>query len=542
MARGKKKESTLTPEEKLAQALVHDWEQPYKVPKNWIWSYIRSGYEVTSSKRVHKDDWLSEGVPFYRTRELVKLSEHGHVDNELFISEEQYEEYKTTYGVPQIGDLLISGVGTIGVPYIVNSEEKFYFKDGNVIWFRNKGLFLSQYIYYLYKSLFMDNQIHEMSSGTTVDTYTIINANNTMVPVPPHAEQKRIVDRIEYLFAKLDEAKEKAQSVLDSFETRKAAILHKAFTGELTAKWRTEHGIGMDTWKHHAFCELCADIVRGGSPRPAGSPEFYDGPIPFMKVADITRNNSPYVSSAEYSIKEAGLKKTRMVNANTLLLTNSGATLGVPAICTFETTFNDGIAAFLGLPEDTLLFYYYFWTSKTSDLRAINKGAAQPNLNTTIIGDVEIDVPSDLEKYEIVRVLESLFTKEEQAKEAAEAVLEKIDLLKKSILARAFRGELGTNDPSEESALELLKSISGLPKEDKSPVKRVFISHDLENRINTDLERKIVKLFLQKNIDALPVSRLMSVSSEKFDVMEALRNLQQRGVLAKEKNKYILLR
>jgi type I restriction enzyme S subunit len=148
-----------------------------------------------------------------------------------------------------------------------------------------------------------------------------------------------------------------------------------------------------------------------------------------------------------------------MVGANTLLLTNSGATLGVPAICTFETTFNDGIAAFLGLPEDTLLFYYYFWTSKTSDLRAINKGAAQPNLNTTIIGDVEIDVPSDPEKYEIVRVLESLFTKEEQAKGAAEAVLEKIDLLKKSILARAFRGELGTNDPTEDPALELLKSV-----------------------------------------------------------------------------------
>ena len=89
MARGKKKESALTPEEKLAQALVPDWEQPYKVPENWAWSYIRFGYDVTSSKRVHKDDWLSEGVPFYRTRELVKLSELGYVDNELFISEEQ---------------------------------------------------------------------------------------------------------------------------------------------------------------------------------------------------------------------------------------------------------------------------------------------------------------------------------------------------------------------------------------------------------------------------------------------------------------------
>ena len=278
------------------------------------------------------------------------------------------------------------------------------------------------------------------------------------IPVPPCSEQQRIVDRIESLFSKLDGAKQKAQDALDSFETRKAAILHKAFTGELTAQWRKEHGMGMESWQTKKYSEIC-NIVRGGSPRPAGSPEFYDGNIPFMKVADITRNIGPYVNSTEYTIKEAGLKKTRMVDRNTLLLTNSGATLGVPAICTFKTTFNDGIAAFLGLNPDTLLFHYYFWTSKTADLRAINKGAAQPNLNTDIIGNVEISLPKENEQCEIVRILDNLLAKEQQAKEAAEGVLEQINLTKKAILARAFRGELGTNDPSEESAVELLKQV-----------------------------------------------------------------------------------
>ena len=131
-----------------------------------------------------------------------------------------------------------------------------------------------------------------------------------------------------------------------------------------------------------------------------------------------------------------------MVNANTLLLTNSGATLGVPAICKINTTLNDGIAAFLNLDSENLMFYYYFWSMKTEELRGINKGAAQPNLNTTMIGTVKINLPPLAEQKEIVLVLDSLLVKEQRTKEIAENILQEIDLLKKSILARAFRGKL----------------------------------------------------------------------------------------------------
>ena len=215
------------------------------------------------------------------------------------------------------------------------------------------------YLYYLMTSPYTVEGLNRYMKGDNSPSIRKDDIENYPYPIPPLAEQQRIVDRIESLFARLDEAKQKAQDALDSFETRKAAILHKAFTGELTAQWRKEHGTGMESWQTKKYSEIC-NIVRGGSPRPAGSLEFYGGNIPFMKVADITRNTGPYVNSTEYTIKEAGLKKTRMVDRNTLLLTNSGATLGVPAICTFKTTFNDGIAAFLGLNPDTLLFHYYF--------------------------------------------------------------------------------------------------------------------------------------------------------------------------------------
>lgn len=139
-----------------------------------------------------------------------------------------------------------------------------------------------------------------------------------------------------------------------------------------------------ESWEWTTIGELC-DVVRGGSPRPAGSKEFYDGPIPFLKVADLTHDEGIYVYMAQNSIKEAGLSKTRMIEADTLLLTNSGATLGVPKINTFPTTINDGIAAFLFLSNDIKLYVYWFLKSKTNSFRRIDQGAAQPNLNTDLI-------------------------------------------------------------------------------------------------------------------------------------------------------------
>ena len=449
MARGKKKE-TLTPEERLQATLVPASEQPYKVPGNWCWVPLQTidQYQSSSIDPSKHPETLFElySVPSSANNypEIVMGCEIG-----------------STKQVVKKGDILLCKINPrINRVWKVSQHtENALLASSEWIIVRSSEM-ISDYLMYCFSAPYFREYMLSNVSGVGgslmraqpkyVKTYPI--------PVPPCSEQQRIVDRIESLFSKLDGAKQKAQDALDSFETRKAAILHKAFTGELTAQWRKEHGMGMESWQTKKYSEIC-NIVRGGSPRPAGSPEFYDGNIPFMKVADITRNIGPYVNSTEYTIKEAGLKKTRMVDRNTLLLTNSGATLGVPAICTFKTTFNDGIAAFLGLNPDTLLFHYYFWTSKTADLRAINKGAAQPNLNTDIIGNVEISLPRENEQCEIVRLLDNLLAKEQQAKESAEGVLEQIDLIKKAILARAFRGELGTNDPSEESAVELLKVI-----------------------------------------------------------------------------------
>lgn len=453
MARSKKKTAVLSPEDKLRQALVPVDEQPYQIPKNWCWTYILTGFDVTSSKRVHKKDWLSNGIPFYRTRELVKLSENGFVNNELFISETLYKECKKNYGVPSIGDLLISGVGTIGVPYIVNDEKPFYFKDGNVIWFCNKGIFLPKYIFYLYKSVFIFNQIHNMSAGTTVDTYTIKNAMTTIVPLPPLPEQQRIVDRIESLFAKLDEAKEKAQAVVDGFEGRKAAILHKAFTGELTAEWRKNNEA-----PERKQVKLGACLKPMETRKPIGEYFFY------IDIDSIDNKRQIVRAPKKTLVKEAPSRASRAVHSGDVLFSMVRPYL--KNIALIDESLQDCIAStgfYVCSPKSNLdsKYLYHLLCSKDAIdyLMQFMKGDNSPSIRKDDLLDMEMMLPSLPEQKQIKTILDGILEKEQQAKETAEQVIDQIDAIKKAILARAFRGELGTNDPNDESAVELLKKV-----------------------------------------------------------------------------------
>ena len=264
--------------------------------------------------------------------------------------------------------------------------------------------------------------------------YWISVCSKTNISLPLLSEQKRIVKKIEELFAVIDKNIQKLEHTQQALIQYRQSVLNLYFKKSRAPKQKIK---------------MLCQVVRGGSPRPAGDLRFYNGPIPFLKVADLTHSSGKFITTAEHSIKPAGLVKTRQVPANTLLLSNSGATLGVPKICSFSTTFNDGIAAFLNLPPETLDYHYYFWCSKTQELRNINQGAAQPNLNTTIIENTEIPVPSLPEQKAIVEKIEKAFACADNAQAAISAALEQAKQLKQSILKRAFEGRLVPQDPND---------------------------------------------------------------------------------------------
>ena len=162
-------------------------------PKGLEITTIDQLFSVGSSKRVFQKDWKSSGVPFYRAREIVKLSEQGLVDNELFITEEMYQEYAARYGVPQPGDIMVTGVGTLGICYLVQPKDRFYYKDGNTLCFHSLGRIDSRFVVECYKMPFIREQIEANAGGSTVGTYTIETACKTRIFNPPIAEQQEFV-------------------------------------------------------------------------------------------------------------------------------------------------------------------------------------------------------------------------------------------------------------------------------------------------------------------------------------------------------------
>ncbi|RKN77085.1 restriction endonuclease subunit S [Paenibacillus ginsengarvi] len=461
----KSKKQNLSANELLEQALVPEDEQPYEVPENWLWTrlgtlsdYIQRGkspkysenqkFPVISQKCIQWDGFDSSVVKFINPESINTYGE------ERFI---------------QVGDILwnSTGTGTIGRLNIYNDELSGYDKvvaDSHVTVVRISKV-NNKYAYFYLCSPRVQDGIEDRATGTTnqieLNTSTVINM---LVPLPPLAEQQRIVDCIESLFIKLDQAKELAQNALDSFETRKAAILHKAFTGELTAKWREGHSLSMDSWKTMPLSKLAyiqTGLAKGKQINSVTTT------MPYLRVANVQDGYLDLSEIKLITVEKDKIERYRLKEGD-VLFTEGGDydKLGRGTVwrAEIENCLHQN-HVFAVRPEPTVLnsFYLAYLASsrygKSYFLSCSKQTTNLASINSTQLKAFPVFCPSIIEQQEIVRILDTLIEKEQSAKYKLELLLDQIDQMKKSILARAFRGELGTNDPSEESALELLKEV-----------------------------------------------------------------------------------
>ena len=459
MARAKK-EAALTPEERLQAALVPDWEWPYKLPGNWCWTRITVITDILNGFAFKSQHYSSAGIRIIRITNV----QDGFIQDKKPVYYPLVSQKEITPFMLKDGDFLMSLTGNVGRVAIIDASFLPAALNQRVACLRIKSedSVRKEYIFYFCLQKQFVSDCIKSAKGSAQLNMSTEWLKEYPIPLPPLAEQRRIVDRIESLFVKLDEAKEKAQAVVDSFETRKAAILHKAFTGELTAKWREEHNVGMECWRKITFKDVCEKITDGTHHSP------------------VNTENGEYMYITAKNIKENGIDLTNItfvskdvheeiysrcdVQYGDVLYIKDGATTGIATVNTIKKPFSLLSSVAVLRPDKKQIFAEYMaynLNSSQTKTMMINSmsGNAITRLTLSKIKAASLTVCSLDEQGEIVRLIDDLLGKEQQAKEAAEAVLDQIDLMKKSILARAFRGELGTNDPSEESAVELLKQI-----------------------------------------------------------------------------------
>ena len=460
MARAKK-EAALTPEDRLQVALVPDWEWPYKLPGNWCWTRITVISDILNGFAFKSQHYSSAGIRIIRITNV----QDGFIQDKKPVYYPLESEKEITPFMLKDGDFLMSLTGNVGRVAIIDASFLPAALNQRVACLRIKSeeSVRKEYIFYfcLQKQFVLD--CIKSAKGSAQLNMSTEWLKEYPIPLPPLAEQQCIVDRIESLFAKLDEAKEKAQAVVDSFETRKAAILHKAFTGELTAKWREKHDVGMDSWEKKTLSDVVTEFKYGTSEKS----DYNNKGMPVLRIPNIGDNGID-LSDVKYLDHRNVDSESQIHEGDILIIRSNGSRdLVGKAVLVPELGCEYAYASFLirVKPNHSIISARYLTIFLNSTdargqmFRRAKSSAGINNINTKELGAISLTVPSLQEQDEIVHIINEMMDKEQQAKETAEAVLDQIDLMKKSILARAFHGELGTNDPNEESAVELLKRV-----------------------------------------------------------------------------------
>lgn len=436
-----KKKMTL--EEKLEEAIVKD--APYEVPENWINAKLNSivKFEKGKKPKILLDDFEDKAIPYV----TIKYFQTKVADQYTFATE--------TNRVCNEDDILIvwdgarAGLIGTGVQGALGSTLcNIRFDNLN-----------KKFMYYYFLGKY--DLINSNTKGTGIPHVDPTYLDTLVLSIPPLREQQRIVDKIESLFEKLDKAKELIEEARDDFEKRKSAILEKAFRGELTKEWRQNNNIIRSEER-----SKLGDIVKI-NPKRDKLTHIDDNKectfVPMPSVSEITGVVEKPLTEKYSKVKKGYtyFKENDIIFAKITPCMENGKSAIVTNLI---DGFGFGSTEFhvIRCNENVLnRFIYHLVRSKFfRDIASQHMTGAvgQRRVPKSFLEEYETILPTLQEQKEIVRILDKLLEEESKIEELTQ-LEEQIELIKKSILAKAFRGQLGTNCEDDESALELLKEI-----------------------------------------------------------------------------------
>ncbi len=383
---------------------------------------------ISSSKRIFAKEYQNHGIPFYRGKEIIEKHNGKNVSTELYITKKRYEEIKSKFDVPKLGDILLTSVGTLGIPWYV-SENNFYFKDGNLTWIRaNENIVNSKFLYLWLNSYFAKNQIDTMCIGSTQKALTIDILKKFNISIPPLETQKKIAS----ILSALDDKIELNNKINENLEMQAQAIFKSWFVDFENIERVTCHA-------NEYF-----DISIGKTP-PRKEHEWFSNNkfdnIKWVSISDMGNCGIYINDSSEYLTRKAIDKfNIKIVPKNTILLSFK-LTIGRIAITNDIMATNEAIAHFK-TKNQNIIEYLYCYLKNFNFQELGSTSSIATAVNSKIIKSMPFTIPTNKELANFHNVTNGMFNEIRKNQEENQRLAE----LRDTLLPKLMNGEIDVDD------------------------------------------------------------------------------------------------
>lgn len=335
---------------------------------NWKEYSFKDFCDITSSKRIFYREYVKSGIPFYRSKEIIAKSNGKELNDCLYISKDRFEEIKNKYGIPINGDILITAVGTYGIPYLINEDGDFYFKDGNLIWLKNiKDVADSNFLFYWFKSEEAKNKVEGIIIGSVQKALTIDAMKNIKINLPPLAEQKRIASILSALDDKI-ELNNKTNKILEEMAQTifKEWFINFNFPNEYGKPYKKSGGEMIDSklgkipkgWKVITLKDIIS-IAKGKKPKATSDKITEKFTMPYLTINCYNNEATEYTEYNEkMHVKELDIVMVMDGNAGKIFYGKEGILSSTMAkLIVKDSNLNELVFYFLKSIEYDLMYH-----------------------------------------------------------------------------------------------------------------------------------------------------------------------------------------